>query len=286
MTPGMLRAFSSRSVTSAASSATRRPAVAGSEPTSAMQASPLRGAQCGSQRTQFQCRPASGSADSTTIWRSRGLCRAAAWPTSQRASPRELSSGPARPSTPSSGSGSGTGTFLAVGGGGSSASAGRALLGHDLDRDRGRLVSPTRRCRVSGSCARRSHSRRRGPVAVSSTWAGSGEVIRRSASSAACAAAMVGSSSASFCLYSRMARWCDTRPCRRSVIHWPTIMTGLMIMNSAYIAECRASTIASPRTSGRSAASSWRRAFSPRLGSAGTSMRRGRLAGHSRGGRL
>ena len=99
-----------RSPTSPTSSATRRAAESGSVPTRARHSSPCCGAQCGSQRTQFQSAPASGLAASTTMCRSRGLCNAAAWATNQRASARERPAGPARPITPSSGSGSAIGT--------------------------------------------------------------------------------------------------------------------------------------------------------------------------------
>ena len=105
----------SRAVTSATSSVTRFAAESGSAPTSATQSSPPRGAQCGSQRTQFQCGPAAGSEASTTMDRSRGLCRTAAWATIQRASARDASTGPARPTTPSLASDIETGTQNDVG---------------------------------------------------------------------------------------------------------------------------------------------------------------------------
>ena len=116
--------FASRAVTSATSSDTRFDADSRSVPTSATQSSLPRGTQCGSQRTQFQCGPAAGSAASTTMDRSRGLCRTADWATSQRASARDASTGPARPSTPVVVSRIETGTQNAVGTGGGVASLG------------------------------------------------------------------------------------------------------------------------------------------------------------------
>src|ERR1700750_2487837 len=107
--------FASRAVTSATSSDTRFDADSRSVPTSATQSSLPRGTQCGSQRTQFQCGPAAGSAPSTTMDRSRGLCRTADCATSQRASARDASTGPARPRTPVVVSRIETGTQNAVG---------------------------------------------------------------------------------------------------------------------------------------------------------------------------
>src|SRR5690606_2603726 len=109
-----------RSLILLSSSLIRRAVLSGSAPTSATHSSPSCGAQCGSQRTQFQLCAASPSALSTTISKSRGLCSAAAWATSQRASARETGRRPVTPSTPTSGSGTVTGTACDTGTGGSS----------------------------------------------------------------------------------------------------------------------------------------------------------------------
>ena len=66
-------------------------------------------------------------------------------------------------------------------------------------------ASPIRSRSMSSSAARRSHKRRRGPVAVSRTSAGSGASCLRCASSASRAAAITPSSSAQRCRYSFMA---------------------------------------------------------------------------------
>ena len=78
----------------------------------------------------------------------------------------------------------------------------------------------------------------------------------------------------------------EVRPARRSLTHWPTIMTGLSSMKAAKAQECSTLTMTRPRTSGITALSNCRRTLSPRFGSAGTSIRRGRPEGISRGGRL
>jgi hypothetical protein len=182
----------SRAVTSATSSVTRLAAESGSAPTSATQSSLPRGAQCGSQRTQFQCGPTAGSEASTTMDRSRGLCRTAAWATIQRARARDASTGPARPTTPSLASDIETGTQNDVGTAGGLApfSAGSSWT------IAGPSNRPTRIRSVSGSSARRSHSRRRGPVAVSRTCAGSMASSRRFFSSAVLACSSLVSTSA------------------------------------------------------------------------------------------
>ncbi len=90
-----------RSVTRIASSVMRWAADSVSAPTRATQSSPSRGAQCGSQRTQFHSSPACWSAERTTMARSRGLCRTAACATIHRASAREAYRGPVSPTTPS-----------------------------------------------------------------------------------------------------------------------------------------------------------------------------------------
>ena len=197
-------ALFSLALTSVTSSLTRRAAESGSVPTSATQSSPPRGAQCGSQRTQFHCGPAAGSAASTTMDRSRGLCSTAAWATSQRASARDASSGPARPTTPIVVSGIETGTQKDVGTAGSLASS--APTSWIMA---GPSNSPIRIRSVSGSSARRSHSRLRGPVAVSSTCAGSIASSRRRFSSAALVCTSLVSTSAICLAYARILRRCE-----------------------------------------------------------------------------
>ena len=64
---------------------------------------------------------------------------------------------------------------------------------------------PIRSRSMSSSAARRSHSLRRGPVAVSRISAGSGASCLRCASSEMRSAAMTPSSSAQRCRYSFMA---------------------------------------------------------------------------------
>ena len=76
------------------SSLIRRPAASWSVPISETQSWPCCGARCGSQCAQRQDDPASAAADSTTIDRSRGLCRTAACETSQRAVASARSAGP------------------------------------------------------------------------------------------------------------------------------------------------------------------------------------------------
>ena len=241
-----------------------------------MQSSLPRGAQCGSQRTQFQYWPASGSAVSTTMVRSRGLCRTAAWATSQRASARDALAGPASPTTPSWASGSETGTLNETGTGGSSLSCAEpfSLISSIAA---GPSNSPIRIRSVSASSARRSHSRRRGPVAVSRICAGSMASSRT-----------VASRSVSLAIFSRYCRACcrwDLPSFFRSPIHWLSIMTGLVIMNRANSHSLVTSTMTSPRTTGTAAPNSMARLRPPFLGSPGTSILTGGAADRSRGGR-
>ena len=201
--------FRIRSAAWPASSATRWVTVCGSAPTSATQSAPWPGAprpgtQCGSQRTQFQCAAACGSSLRITMERSRGLCSTAAWATSQRARPRDAAASPAMPTTPRSLSDSVTGTSRSGGTLGGSAPY-WAFLSSAISMRDAWSARPSRSRSTSSSDARRSHSLRRGPVAVSSTSAGSGASCLRCASSVTRAAAMTPSSSAQRCRYSFMA---------------------------------------------------------------------------------
>lgn len=211
-----------RAVTSADSSASRRATVSVSVPISTAVSCPSRGRQCGSQRTHSQSGRAAGSV-STTMRRSCGLCSTAACPTTQRASRRGASAGPARPSTPRCPSAMVTGTSRAVQVTVRSCS-GRS--GSCTRTSEGRSAVPTRSSSRSGSCRRRSHSRRRGPVAVSSRAAGSGQSRRRAVRSASRAAEASCST--------RCVRWrnsascarCERRPFLRSTSALPTKATG------------------------------------------------------------
>ena len=102
---------------------------------------------------------------------SAGPCRAATCATAHIATDRHASGVPATPTTPTSRSGMVTGTSGAVHSSGPSCASRAGSL---IVTSEGRSVVPSRRCRKSRSQGRRSHSRARGPVANSSTVAGSG----------------------------------------------------------------------------------------------------------------
>ena len=279
----------SRSATSAARSAARRAAASGSAPMSATQSAGKRppraaGAQCGSQRTQPHSSAPSPWAESTTIARSYGLCRAAAWPASQRAQPSAAARGPTTPATPIRRRSRVTGTSRLSGGSGRAASwAGPASGRNSIAA--GRSARPTRSRSASGSCMRRSHSRRRGPTAVSSTSAGSGAAARRSASSARTAAATRSSKAAIRSRYSRSACRYRFRPYRRSLAHCPIAMSGEAAAKSRKYHCRKTSAVTTPSTAGRNVARSCSRAPSGRPGSAGTTIRRSPAGRASRGGR-
>ena len=157
-----------RWLTMLASSAIRRAVTSAVVPVSDRW-SRLSGRLCGSQRSQSQS-AAPRSSDSTISVRSFGLCRVAACATSQRAVDSTPARWPAMPSTPTSGSSTVTGTSRSVGGFGRSLALPPVTSIADGSRE-----MPSRSSSRSGSERRRSHSRRRGPRAVTSTVAGSGE---------------------------------------------------------------------------------------------------------------
>ena len=130
---------------------------------------------CGSHFTQSQSRLGS-LASSTLTTVSEGLCSAATWATAHIATERHRSGLPAMPTTPTSRSGMVTGTSGAVQRSGPSWTS---RVGSLIVTSEGRSVVPIRRCRKSRSHGRRSHSRALGPVAKSSTVAGSGKLRRR-----------------------------------------------------------------------------------------------------------
>ena len=216
-----------RAVTTAPSSATRRPSVSASVPSRTAVSWPSTGRQCGSQRTQSHVSRAPGSVSTHDLQvaravQHRGLADHPAAP--GRGARRR----PASPSTPCSAAAPSParparsrrprGVLRAL-----------RVVEHDVRRAGRRC--PTRSSRRSGSRRRRSHSRRRGPTAVSSTSAGSGQPARRaarSASSASCASCSIRS------LRSRCscAAGEDCRPCLRSISELPTSVIGLSRPNS------------------------------------------------------
>ena len=130
---------------------------------------------CGSHLTQSQS--GLGSRPSRTLTTvSEGLCNAATWATAHIATERHWSGLPAMPTTPTSCRGMVTGTSGAVHSNGPSWTS---RVGSLIVTSEGRSVVPIRRCRKSRSHGRRSHRRARGPVAKSSTVAGSGKLRRR-----------------------------------------------------------------------------------------------------------
>lgn len=209
--PCCVRSSVVRWLTVLASSAMRRPVVSVLVPVSDSQ-SRLSGRACGSHRSQSHC-AAPCSSESTMIDRSLGLCRVAAWATSQRAVAYSDSPGPATPSTPTSVSETATGTSRSIGGSGRS--FGLPPATSMVDRSE---LMPSRSSRRSASPRRRSHSRRRGPSAVTSTVAGSGQSSRRSRRSRRAAAASFFFAVASSARYSAVrCRWVFF-PCRRIVM--------------------------------------------------------------------
>ncbi len=130
---------------------------------------------CGSHFTQSQSRLGLlPSSTPTTV--SDGLCSAATCATAHMATDRHSSGLPAIPATPTSRSGMVTGTSGAVQSNGPSWVS---RVGSLMVTSEGRSLVPSLRCRKSRSQGRRSHSRARGPVAKSSTVAGSGKLRRR-----------------------------------------------------------------------------------------------------------
>ena len=127
---------------------------------------------CGSQRSQDQPSRPGPPVVSRWIWRSRGLCRTAAWATAHRATARAVGPSPAMPRTSCSRSGTVTGTSYAVHGSWRRCSS---LVGSWSTTSDGRSAVPMRSSRKSASEVRRSHRRRRGPTAVRATSAGSGK---------------------------------------------------------------------------------------------------------------
>ncbi|SCE50163.1 hypothetical protein [Streptomyces sp. DfronAA-171] len=149
-------------------------------------------ARCGSQRTQFHD-SACSSVVRTTIRRSRGLCRTAACATAQHARSRGARPGPETPTTPWSVISRPYGTSA------SRQCTARWFVSRawsSIRLSEGRVTVPSRSVRKSGSRRRRCHSSVPGPLAWSSTVAGSGKVSLRSSRSSTVASRTSRSSAA------------------------------------------------------------------------------------------
>jgi hypothetical protein len=191
------------------------------------------------------------------------------------------------PSTPACGTGTTTGTACETGTGGRFLTSDRpAPRSGSSSILAGRSAMPTRRWRASASWRRRSQSRCRGPVAVSSTSAGSGNSARRRTWSARRNCSRWEANSAMRRRYSFMAWRCCFLPYRLSLHHCVINDSGVSRLMSRNHGVSRTNAMTMPPTPNTTLDSSCNRWCSGRVGCAGTSIVRTWTGASNLGGRL
>ena len=245
------------------------------------------GAQCGSQRTQPQRSLAVARARRGPRWPGRAGCagRRPGRPASGPGRCRGLA-GPVRPATPSRRMASATGTAWQMGG----SQRGRpGLRSRANSRSAGRSASPTRSRSASGSWI--------AALPQPPARAGRGEQHLGRVGRAAARGrprrrpgpAPPSASKASIRSRYSLSAWrCCFLPCRRSLHHWPIMISGVIsAISRKYHCLSDEAMVSTEHRRAGSAASSCSRIPSSRLGSVGTvRSAAAALARRSRGGRL
>ena len=220
-------ATAARRSTRSTSSAIRRPVASSSAAPAAVTGPPSR-RTCGSQRVHVQ--DAVSWSASTNRSTSAGECIVTTWATIQAATGPRVTGLPATPVTLTRASGTPTGTSAAVQCRERECSS---RAGSSSVTSLGTSAVPTRATIQSGSFGRRSHSRARGPVANSSTAAGSGLSRRRSALSATRASWASCSTRRRRAAYSAQSSRNCRRPDRRVDTQLAPAITGDSAMNAS-----------------------------------------------------